>query len=119
MALRVRRGYPERSVRPNRLILLVLVTAAAALATTVCMLQGATGLIHLALDAAPFLLVAAVLLAGRFPGEQRIIARRLAAPAARMRPARRSWPARREHALTSVVARVPRQLRGPPVRAAA
>jgi hypothetical protein len=105
-------------VRPNRLILLVLMTAAAALAGSVGMLEGATGLIHLVLDAAPFLLVAGVLLAGRFPGEERIIARR-AAPVARLRPERRSRLARRERALTSVVARGPRQLRGPPAPAAA
>lgn len=106
-------------MRPNRLILLVLVSAAAALAATVGVLQGATGLIHLLLDVAPFLLVAGVLLAGRFPGEDRIIARRAVAPPARLRPERRSWPARRERALASVVARRPRQLRGPPVPAAA
>ena len=106
-------------MRSNRLILLVLMTAAAALAGSVGMLQGATGLIHLLLDAAPFLLVAGVLLAGRFPGEERIIARRAGAPAARLRPERRSRLARREHALASVVARGPRQLRGPPAPAAA
>jgi hypothetical protein len=106
-------------VRPNRLILLVLVSAAAALAATVGALQGATGLIHLLLDVAPFLLVAGVLLAGRFPGEDRIIARRAAAPVARLRPARRSRPLRRERALASIVARGPRQLRGPPALATA
>jgi hypothetical protein len=106
-------------VRPNRLILLVLMAAAAALAGTVGMLQGATGLIHLALDAAPFLLVAAVLVAGRFPGEQRIIARRLGTSPARPRPERRTWPARRDRALASVVARGPQTLRGPPAPAAA
>jgi hypothetical protein len=105
-------------VRPNRLILLVLVSAAAALAATVGVLQGATGLIHLLLDVAPFLLVAGVLLCGRFPGEERIVARRLAPVAQRPRPARRAWPARREHALASVAQRGPRQLRGPPALAA-
>jgi hypothetical protein len=106
-------------VRSNRLILLVLLAAGVALAATVAALQGSTGLVHLALDAAPFLLVACVLLSGRFPGEERIIARRLAPPAARLRPERRSWPARRELALASVAQRGPRQLRGPPALAAA
>jgi hypothetical protein len=106
-------------VRSNRLILLVLVAAALALAGSVGILQGATGLIHLLLDGAPFLLVAGVLLTGRFPGEERIIARRAGAPVVRRRPERRTWPARREHALASVVARGPRQLRGPPAPAAA
>jgi hypothetical protein len=106
-------------VRSNRLILLVLLAAGAAMAATVAALQGPNGLMHLALDAGPFLLVASVLLLGRFPGEQRIIARRAGPRAARPRPERRSRPARRDHALTSVAQRGPRQLRGPPVRAAA
>jgi hypothetical protein len=101
-------------VNPNRLILFVLIAAGVALAATVTALQGSTGLVHLALDAGPFLLVVGVLLKGRFVGEERILARRRRARVAHRRPARRAWSRQRDRALASLLERRPRQLRGPP-----
>jgi hypothetical protein len=71
---------------------------------------------ELAFTVAPALLVAALPFAGRFPGEALIVARR-AARAVRLRPVRTLWPPRRAVALTSLLERSPRCLRGPPVAA--
>jgi hypothetical protein len=105
-------------VKRNRAILFALVTAAVAVATAVAVLQGPTGLAHLALDAAPFAIVAGLLVSGRCIGEARILAR-LGAGSARRRPLRRTWSHRRDRALTSMLARGARHLRGPPALAAA
>ncbi len=62
--------------------------------------------------AAPLLIVAALLLTGRFVGEERILARR-----ARIAPARSPrlpWPRRHELPLVSLLERAPRSPRGPP-----
>jgi hypothetical protein len=69
---------------------------------------------ELALTLAPAVLVAALPLLGRFPGEALIVARR-GVRAARLRPVRRVWPPRRESALTSLLERSAHTLRGPPV----
>ncbi len=62
--------------------------------------------------AAPFLLVLCLLLAGRFIGEERILARRVAEPP--LRPAKRRWTATRELPLASLLERSRRLDRGPP-----
>jgi hypothetical protein len=53
-----------------------------------------------------------LLLAGRYIGEERILARRAAKP--RLRPAKRRWTAIRELALASLLDRTARLDRGPP-----
>ena len=62
--------------------------------------------------AAPFLLMLCLLLAGRFIGEERILARRAAKP--RLRPAKRRWTTARELPLASLLERSVRLDRGPP-----
>jgi hypothetical protein len=118
------RGAPSRStltgdVTPNRLILLALTLVAVLTAATVAGLQGATGVEHLALDAMPFLLVAGLLVSGRFVGEERILARRRARRPVRPRPERRPRPRRRDRALAALLERSLRTLRGPPAPVAA
>lgn len=66
----------------------------------------------LAFYAGPFLLLVGLLLSGRFIGEAAILARRPARP--RLRPAARRWTPVLEHALTSLLERSTRRLRGPP-----
>jgi hypothetical protein len=63
--------------------------------------------------AAPFLLMLWLLLAGRFIGEERILARRVAKP--RLRPAKRRWTAIRALSLATLLDRSTLLLRGPPV----
>jgi hypothetical protein len=106
-------------VTPNRLILLALGVVAAVTAVAVAGLQGATGFEHLVLDASPFLLVAGLLVSGRFLGEERILARYRACRPARPRPERRARPRRRDRALAALLERSPRTLRGPPAALAA
>jgi hypothetical protein len=101
-------------VTTNRLTLLALAGVAAAIAAAVGLLQGATGIEHLALDALPFLLVAGFLVTGCFVGEERRIAQLLARRPARPRPERRPWPVRRDLPLAGLLERSPRTLRGPP-----
>jgi hypothetical protein len=62
--------------------------------------------------AAPFLVMLCLLLAGRFIGEEKILARRAAPP--RLRPAKRRWTATRELPLASLLERSARLDRGPP-----
>jgi hypothetical protein len=61
---------------------------------------------------APFLLVAGLLLSGRYLGEERILARQLARSVPKLRVG--GWSALREQPLTSLLERTPRSLRGPP-----
>jgi hypothetical protein len=68
----------------------------------------------LALTLAPALLIGALPLFGRFPGEALIVARR-AARVARPRPARVTWPRTRAGACLSLLQRSVQTLRGPPV----
>ena len=89
-----------------------LAVAAAALVALV-----ATGHVELALTVAPALLVVALPLVHRFPGEALIVARRAVAAVRRLRPARNLWPRRRALALTSLLERAAHTLRGPPVAA--
>ena len=57
-------------------------------------------------------------MSGRYVGEERILARRLA-PRPRLRAARQSWARLPERPLTSLLERSPRLLRGPPAPSAA
>jgi hypothetical protein len=74
--------------------------------------------VHMALHALPFCAVLALLLCGRFVGEERILARRLPAAPPRLRRARaRRWTADRPARVSSLFARSPQALRGPPAAA--
>ena len=68
--------------------------------------------------AGPLLIVASLLLTGRYVGEERILAARLArlAPA---RAVRARWSRRHAVALVSLLERAPRSERGPPALIAA
>jgi hypothetical protein len=101
-------------VTTNRLILLALAGVAAAVAAAVGVLQGFTGVEHLALDGLPFLLVVGLLVTGRFVGEGRRIAQLRAHRAPRPRPERRPRPLGRDLPLAGLLERSPRTLRGPP-----
>jgi hypothetical protein len=97
-------------VRSPRSLHFLLAMAAIAVA----ILQGVTGVAGLALYLAPALLLLALLITGRYIGEERLIAGyRKARP--RRRPALApSWPMGRERALTSLLSRAPQSRRGPP-----
>jgi hypothetical protein len=103
-------------VRARRRSYLALAAVTAALAAV----QLATGVDELTLYAAPLLLLCALLLSGTFVGEDWIAARRRrsAAPVP-CRAAARRWTRERERALTSLLERGVRTLRGPPAVAAA
>jgi hypothetical protein len=101
---------------PQRRFLLCL-TALAALCVAV---QGVTGVSELALYLTPAFLLAALLLSGRYVGEERIVARWRAAVAVR-RPRRRTrvrWRPRAVSALRSQLLEGSFGVRGPPVQAA-
>jgi hypothetical protein len=67
--------------------------------------------------AVPILVVAALLLTGRYVGEEVILAVHRAL-ALRVRPAKARWSRRRSAALVSLLERTPRSRRGPPLPAA-
>ena len=69
---------------------------------------------ELALYASPFLLLAALLLSGRFVGEATILRRRVAAVVPRLRRERARWPRRDTLAPAFVPVHDPRIERGPP-----
>jgi hypothetical protein len=98
---------------PQRSFLLCLTALAAACAA----LQAVTGISDLALAFTPLFLVAALLLSGRYIGEERIVARWRAAlrPAPRRRAQR--WRPRSVLPLRSVVAAGSVGVRGPPATA--
>jgi hypothetical protein len=83
-------------------------------AVLVSALQGLTGVMDLALYAAPALLLIGLLLSGRFVGERKILARRLSMVPRRLRAPARRRPRLRERALTSLLERRTTLLRGPP-----
>jgi hypothetical protein len=87
----------------------------AALAVVIAVLQGTSGLTDLVVYAGPVLLIAGLLLCGRFVGEERIV-RRLRRVAMVMRPrrVRARWPRVPARALSSLLAHDPRVERGPP-----
>ncbi len=74
---------------------------------------GIAGAAEVVLFAAPFLLIAALLLSGRYVGEDRILAARRTPPPARRRRTQR-WPSRPERPFSSALERAPWSLRGPP-----
>jgi hypothetical protein len=80
--------------------------------------QSLTGMPELALYLTPVVLIAGMLLCGRYVGEERIVARWEAslAGARRRRPPRRLPRPAPARPLTSVVARRPALERGPPLR---
>ena len=100
-------------MRAERRTLLLLAAAAVCLAGV----QAATGE-ELVFYAGPLLLIAGLLLSGRFIGERRILALRTAPAPARAR-ARQRWSHTRDRALASLLERSPRLLRGPPAPLAA
>ena len=92
----------------SRALMVALVLSLGALA--------AVSSFHMAMHALPFFAVLALLLCGRFVGEERILARRApaAAPRARRATAHR-WAPDRPARVSSLFARSVRTLRGPPV----
>jgi hypothetical protein len=88
-----------------------------ALAVLIVLLQGTTGLTDLVLYAGPALLIAGLLLSGRFVGEEHIARRlRRGTPVARTRRVRTRWPRVPARTLSSLLAHDPRVERGPPAR---
>ena len=78
------------------------------------------GLTDLALYAGPVLLLAALLLSGRFVGEQRFVERlRRSTHGRRPRRARARWSRVPARTLSSLLAHDPRVERGPPLGALA
>jgi len=89
-----------------------------AFAVLLALLQGMAGLTDLVLYAGPALLIAGLLLCGRFVGEERIVRRlRRLAPIGRTRRVRTRWPRVPARTLSSLLAHDPRVERGPPARA--
>ena len=101
---------------PQRRFLLCL-TALAALCVAA---QAVTGVMELALYLTPLFLIAALLLCGRYVGEERIVARWRAAVAAVRRPGLRAvrWRPRTIPALRSQLLEGSFGVRGPPARLA-
>jgi hypothetical protein len=96
---------------PQRRFHLVMAVLAALLA----LLQGTTGLPEVALFAGPVLLLAGLLVCGRFVGEEHIVRRlrRAAADVSAKRIAAR-WPRVPARTLASLLAHDPRVEHGPP-----
>jgi hypothetical protein len=72
------------------------------------------GAAELALTFSPLLLIAGLLLSGRYVGEERILARRLRVATPAPRRGRVRWRPAIERPLASLLARSPRSERGPP-----
>ena len=90
----------------------VLMAAAAVAAGVAQVLVGSA---ELALTFAPLLLIAGLLLSGRYLGEERILARRLRGiEAPRRRRVAARWHPAVERPLVSLLARSPGSERGPP-----
>jgi hypothetical protein len=89
-----------------------LLLSLSAVAVLAALVHWFTGAAEELLTFAPFLLMAAFLLAGRFPGERWIAARMRTAS-----PGRERWPRGHERALAAWLERSPRLLRGPPAAA--
>ena len=69
---------------------------------------------EIALTFAPLLLIAGLLISGRYLGEERILARRVQQVAPRRRRFAARWRPAVERTLVSLLARSPRSERGPP-----
>ena len=74
---------------------------------------------EVALTFTPLLLIAGLLISGRYLGEERILARRTRPAAPRRRRAIARWRPAVERPLASLLARSPRSERGPPALLAA
>ena len=74
---------------------------------------------ELAMTFAPLLLIAGLLISGRYLGEERILARRALPAAPRRRRTAARWRPAVERPLTSLLASSPRSKRGPPALLAA
>jgi hypothetical protein len=96
---------------PRRLALAIGATFTLALVVGAAA-AGASGALDVALYAAPFLVIAALLLSGRFIGEERILAAYRSLTRARRDVA--SWPRLPARPLSSALERAPWSLRGPP-----
>jgi len=72
----------------------------------------------MALYAAPFVAVVALLASGRYVGEERILAVYRSQPRRRRSSASRRWPAIPEQPFSAGIERAPWTLRGPPACAA-
>ena len=95
-------------------------TAMALLALACAVLQAVSGDAQLVLHLTPLFLIGGLLLAGRYVGEERIVARwRAAVARERRRPVRARWRPCAERALASLLERTPSLLRGPPAAHAA
>ena len=94
--------------------LLTAVAVVVSAAALVGMSEPVTALLYWS----PLLVVAGMLLARRFVGEERILARLRALAPVRRAP-RRHWSRLRERALSSVADRSTQHLRGPPAPIAA
>src|SRR4051794_28711442 len=90
------------------------------LAIAGAMLQAVSGDPALVLQLTPLFLVGGLVLAGRFVGEESIVALRRGPSAVGLaRRVRARWRPRAERALGSLLERSPRLLRGPPASLAA
>jgi xanthosine utilization system XapX-like protein len=96
---------------PRRLALSIGATFALALVAGI-VAGGVPGALDVVLYAAPLLVIAALLLSGRFIGEERILAAYRALPRARRVAV--SWPRLPSLAFGSALERAPWSLRGPP-----
>ncbi len=97
--------------RPRRPALAIAGAFALALVVA-AVAAGVPGALDVALYAAPFLVIAALLLSGRFLGEERILAAYRSLP--RVRRAIASWPRLPSLPLSSALERAAWSLRGPP-----
>ena len=110
------RPYASQGMARQRRFL----TAMAVLALACAVLQAVSGDAQLVLHLTPLFLIGGLLLAGRYVGEERIVARwRAAVARGRRRPARARWRPCAERALASLLERTPSLLRGPPAAHAA
>jgi hypothetical protein len=96
---------------PRRLALSIGATFALALVVGM-LADGVPGALDVVLYAAPFLVIAALLLSGRFIGEERILAAYRPLPRARRTVA--AWPRLPSRPLSCALERAPWSLRGPP-----
>ncbi len=100
----------------SRRVLLSLGAAFVLALAVVNVLTGRASAEEMALYAAPFLVVAALLLSGRYVGEERILRVYRTLPRPRRQAARR-WPAAPELPLSGALERASWSLRGPPLNA--
>ena len=99
----------------------VLIGLGATFVLALAILNVATGkasAVDMALYAAPFMAVVALLLSGRYVGEERILAVYRTQPRRRRSRAGRRWPTLQEQPFSAGLERAPWSRRGPPACAA-